>query len=108
MSNFLEANDLLTMQFDPPRLQHWRWGKKFLVTRAGGYRYEIPIAELHSPAGVLKWLGQIREKTWANDEVLGQMVRAINHIVGDLRGLKSCGGNSECKCSTPVIDRRIT
>jgi len=46
--------------------------------------YYIPAATLTSPSEVLDWLAQLSEKTWATNEILGGLVRALD-VLGVLR-----------------------
>lgn len=66
------------------------WGPWFfdertltLVHRGG---YWIPLDQMRHSAAVLGWIGQIAGKTWADNETLGALVRALNDLFGGLRG----------------------
>lgn len=43
--------------------------------------YEIDLTRFTKPAEALDWICQIAGKTWATDEVLAGLVRAINVMV---------------------------
>lgn len=85
----LTFQDMGNMEFAEPKFKYWRYDDKYLTCHCEQrHHYDIPISELNTPIGVCKWLGQINEKSWASHELLGEMVAIINHIVGDLRGLR--------------------
>jgi hypothetical protein len=51
--------------------------------------YQVPLEEFANSAGILDWIFQISEKTWASAADVGDFVRAIEHIFG--RGVAGFG-----------------
>lgn len=49
--------------------------------------YEVSLGDSPRAKDVCDWLGHVAEKRWASAEVLGQLVQAIDHVIG-LRGLR--------------------
>lgn len=54
------------------------------------YNYPVDLETFTSPAAVLDMIAQVTEKTWATNECIGGLVRAINDILR-LQG-NLCGG----------------
>jgi hypothetical protein len=48
--------------------------------------YEIPLAHIETARDFCNWLGHLMEKAWADAELLGMIVIAIDDAIG-LRGL---------------------
>jgi len=49
------------------------------------YEYEIDLDRARTSAGVMDWVAHLQEKPWLSDEAVGQLVRAMDDIVG-IRG----------------------
>jgi len=64
---------------------------RVLVTRTGGYRYEIDLDGCTSSAAVLDWICQIANKAWCDDETLAGLVRAFLDILHPQGNLCSRG-----------------
>ena len=47
-----------------------------------GRWYEIDLQQLNSAAPILDWIYQFAEKTWAREEDVGHLVRALRYIFG--------------------------
>ncbi|GAC1699955.1 MAG: hypothetical protein NVS9B4_00400 [Candidatus Acidiferrum sp.] len=46
----------------------------------GEIQYDIPLGSIHHSETLMSWVRQIVEKTWATDEVIGGLVRALYEI----------------------------
>lgn len=44
--------------------------------------YQIPVYEMRDSASILNWIFQISEKTWASPKDLGDLITAIEEILG--------------------------
>lgn len=70
---------------DRTEIQPFRfWIKKkscLKLKYADVYGYEIPFDQLKTTKEICKWLAQIRSKTWANDEILADLIRSIHELV---------------------------
>ena len=85
----LTVEEFANMEFPKPEFKYWSYDNEYIFCHYEKcHTYDIPISELHSAAGACMWLGQINEKTWASNSLLGEMVQLLNYIVGDLRSLK--------------------
>ena len=60
--------------------------EQFLACDIPGFpgmsRYEIDLKRVKSASQKCDWLAQLAEKTWANREVLGGLVQALDATVG--------------------------
>jgi hypothetical protein len=82
---------------------NWEFNKKNLTLRhsGAGKGYEIDLEECTTSAGVLDWIFQIESKTWASEEDLGYLVRALNVLLAPQDTL--CSGGHE---KGPIDDVR--
>ena len=46
------------------------------------YEYEIPLDECKTVSGALKWLRQVAEKRWMNDDMLWAVADAMSDATG--------------------------
>jgi hypothetical protein len=51
--------------------------------------YQIPVDEMTNSASILDWIFQVQEKTWASSSDVGDLVGAIESILG--RGVAGGG-----------------
>lgn len=58
---------------------------------AAGYAYPVDMEECTHSAEVLDTICQVAEKTWADDETLAGLVRALNDVLRPQANLCSCG-----------------
>ena len=64
--------------------RHWKreWNDEaqaeFLNLQESIASYWVPVDEIRK--GDISWIGQIADKTWATDEILGEFVRHFHSI----------------------------
>jgi hypothetical protein len=68
----------------------WELDKEALVLRHKEILYEIYLDECNSCAQILDWIIQVSQKTWATNDVIGELVRGLDDIL-DIQG-NFCGG----------------
>ena len=68
----------------------WDLDKEALVLRHKEIQYEIYLDECNSSAQILDWIIQVSQKSWATDDVIGELIRALDDILG-IQG-HFCGG----------------
>jgi len=56
-------------------------GLLVLVADHPEYAYEVALEECASSAEMLDWIMQVANKTWADDEVVAGLVRALNEVL---------------------------
>jgi hypothetical protein len=67
----------------------WRLDPELLTLTCEGY--EIDLEECLTPAAVLDWICQVAGKSWADDETLACLVRALDDILTPQATLCSWG-----------------
>ena len=60
----------------------WRLDKEAVALVYEEMDYDVRLSECNSSAQILDWIIQIAEKTWATNDVIGELVRALNDILG--------------------------
>jgi len=68
----------------------WLLDKETLVLRHKEILYEIYLDECKSSAQILDWIIQVSQKSWATDDDIGELVRALDDIL-NIQG-HFCGG----------------
>ena len=86
-----------------------RWGGWYLdkETVALVYEemdYDVRLSECNSSAQILDWIIQIAEKTWATNDVIGELVRALDDILG-IQG-NFCGGGQSRDADGEALGRQ--
>jgi hypothetical protein len=61
--------------------------------QTGGWMYAVNLDECNTSAGVLDWIAQVAEKTWATNDDLANLVRALHDILDFQTSL--CGQGKE-------------
>jgi hypothetical protein len=74
----------------------YRWGEWYLRPSVGEllcrpYGYGIPLGRCLSAAQVLDWIAQVAHKRWATDDILADLVRALDDIIDLQRNACGCG-----------------
>jgi hypothetical protein len=59
----------------------WLLDKETLVLRHKKILYEIYLDECKSSAQILDWIIQISQKSWATNDDIGELVRALDDIL---------------------------
>jgi hypothetical protein len=94
--------EILTFaDYRPPTLAELskRWGGwrleglELLFPAYTGGCYPIDVQRFTSSAQMLDMIMQIAHKTWADDECLAGLVRALNELLQPQAHLCSCGGD---------------
>jgi len=49
---------------------------------ARGSEYHILLDQFYTPQGFISWLAQISEKSWGGANCLGDMVKAVDDVIG--------------------------
>jgi hypothetical protein len=64
----------------------WRWRHdrelNLLVTEAGGFLYEVDMDRVTTRGDVAFWLHHLSGKRWADNDLLGQFLRAAECVGG--------------------------
>lgn len=64
-----------------------------LVHREPGGEYDVDILRCRSSAETLDWIIQIAHKSWATDDVIAGLIRALDDLI-DVQGVLCPGGRS--------------
>ena len=96
MDTFLAGDEPLDMDTDHD-FGVWRYYAQYrtLVTRAGGYNYEIDLEKIHNSATMLDWIFQIHNKEWEVPAVVPDLVRAFQELINPQARLCSFGKDTE-------------
>ena len=60
----------------------WALDKDTLVLRHKGTNYEVYLDECNNSAQILDWIVQVSQKSWSTNDVIGELVRALDDILG--------------------------
>ena len=60
----------------------WVLDKETLVLRHKGTDYEVYLDECNNSAQILDWIIQVSQKSWTTASVIGELVRAMDDILG--------------------------
>lgn len=80
-----------------------RWGRWRFVAKdrclefiddTGRMLYDICLTRCQTSAQILDWLCQVSHKQWATSEDVGNLVRALDDLVGGLQS-RLCGSGAE-------------
>ena len=77
-----------------------------LYSDHGDYLYEIDLDGCTTPAVVLDWLCQVAGKTWATDDVLAGLVRALDDVLHPQANL--CGSGRPSTLTQADVVRLVT
>jgi hypothetical protein len=61
--------------------------------QTGAWMYEVNLDECNTSAGALDWIAQVAGKTWATNDDLANLVRALDDILDFQASL--CGQGNE-------------
>jgi hypothetical protein len=82
MDTFLAGGEPLDLDVDHDfGVWHYYAHNRTLVTRAGGYAYEIDFEKIRTSAGMLDWIFQIHNKEWGAPTVVPDLVRAFQQLI---------------------------
>jgi hypothetical protein len=73
----------------------------------GTVTYEIDIERIQSSAGVLDWIFQINQKSWASDKDIADLVQAFDDIFDPQQYLCSFHSEKQIGNPTEFLKRRI-
>jgi len=59
----------------------WVLEKETLVLKHKGTDYEVYLDECNNSAQILDWIIQVSQKSWATNDVIGELVRALDDIL---------------------------
>ena len=66
------------------------------ILRADGtFRYGVDLERCRTSAQALDWIYQVAHKQWATDEILVQLVRALDDVLRPQQNLCSMGASAE-------------
>jgi hypothetical protein len=90
-----------------------RWGDWHLDARAlllvlkrDRHRYEIDLADITDSAHMLDWIFQLRGKTWATNDIIGDLVSAFDDLL-DPQGTICGEGRNKTINAREHIERLI-
>lgn len=73
-----------------------------LVFNRDRLAYSIDLARCESSAATLDWIAQFASKTWATSEDVGDLVRALNAVIGLQANLCGSGKDSPSKARRKI------
>ena len=87
--------DLAVMRLPPPNISPWELDADALELRlvGRGVGYSVDLRRCLTSAAVLDWVVQVAKKTWATDDIVAQLVRALAWALDAQGTLCSFGAN---------------
>lgn len=79
-----------------------KWGSWRLATDTmhlvleenGSEAYAVPLEEMTDSARMLDWIFQLKGKTWATNDIMGDMLSALDDLIGP-QGTLCSGGHGK-------------
>ena len=90
----MPKEQLLKMQMDHICPKYWSYNRNALTLECridGRWIYEIDLERCNNSAEVLDWIIQVSKKTWADNDLVGELVKWIDFVLHPQETTCSCG-----------------